>query len=764
VVDTSDPAFDQQFDDLLKALNKLVQNLDPTSTQNKQLRRGNVRDWLNEDGSPQGPVKTAIKKTANAHSNLKSAADNVHNSFVKLGGSADGLLGAFKEIAELFVFGKTINYLIEGGEQLTKTYTRLSNIGQNFGGSMIQMGLQAAQAGVPLETFADLLQRNATASAVMATNNLAGSESMGQFAKNIRDNLKQFGFYGMNIEQLNDLTSDYAETLRKQNLLTGANTKINTQSIIQFAKDLSDFSSVTGKAKDQIAADTNSALQDISLQSTPISAQQMQQITNATAGLASLPGDTGTSLSKSLVQTIGYGGVQFSDLGKELYSAGMGDIAQNLQNYADKVQSGTATKQDLANFVQMLQDAGISKQDFINLQAKAGNTDVAQLGSMLYSLNGIKAGDLAKDNAADDANNGITNFFETLENTLNSLTTSFKEAFYKALMPLNAVFGTTGDTITNKLAPAFSILGGAVGSFINMLLTGNTLNDLGSLITSFTNWVKKITPDDIKNGVVKLYHGVLDVISIFEKIEKALTYVATAITSVYKMFYDISTKLGFGNGTSKTISAVGGTALLAGAAGGLKLLWDKTIGKLFGVGKMYVNAAIVYLNTGIGKGTTGAFDWLKKKIGLGGETAAVTEGSEAGLGAGAAGIATTAVAGLAALGLMGATVGGFYNNYEHPGDIANARRFGGRFGIGTGTNDLMDQFNATQAQIVSDTTNLNKPGTSKNQQEMLLKEIQTLLQKQLDLQKQIGVVGTTLQKKQVSTAIQTDKAIKRINT
>jgi hypothetical protein len=754
-----DAQFEQKFDDLLKLLTTYVKNTDPTSYKNRtaQIRKGNV--YSGKDNSSLENDKR--NKLSGSHDKLKRTTDVLTDHFTKLGSGSDRLYETFKHIAEFAVLGKTFTTLIDGGINLGKTYNKLSSIGQTFGGSMINMALQAAQAGVPLQMFSELLQRQATVSAVMSANSQDGADNIGIFAKGIRDNLKQFGFYGMNIEQLNDLTADYAETLRKQNLLTTANTKVNQQSIVQFAKDLADFSAVTGKSKEEIQSATNGALGDVSIQSLNLSPQQMQQITQATAGLASLPGDTGTQLSKALVQTIGYGGVQFSDLGKELYSGGMGDVAGILQNYADKVQSGTATKNDLATLVKTLQDEGISKEDFINLQAKAGNADVAQLGTLLFNLRGINPDKFSQDNVNED---NLTKFFNTLENTINSLTTAFDKGFFGTLTKINSAFGNAGDTITNTLAPAFQSLGDLAGNIITTLLSPESIKIYSDFFKGMGTLIKNtFTQDNIKkfsDGFQYLFAEVLKLVGwvLNHPKESIAVGVGTALLAKLGAVALMNVFAGVVN--------IGGKGI-AGLVGLLGKLIPSSMKNAVTSGLTIAKETIKNIpsklwsgtKTGIEKGASGIWNGTKagaKALGrLAPELGPEGEAFGAGELIDPLGGGLVAAAGLGLAGLISAA--------PSVKDLGNT---GSRFTQGRGVNPDMNyyqkMYNDTITEISKDKQE-DKTATGQKHLE-LLKQIAMLTEEQLKLQKALGIQTITQQQKTTKSTQQVQKAVVRAGT
>lgn len=577
-----DSLLNQNLEDLIKTLQGLSKKLDKTysTKRDTRVRSGNLAN-KSKSGIDYG--KHAKKLVGFGFSTVNKSANKVASSLTKLAGSSNDLLNLFKDVAGLVVVGRVLNDLIDGGIDLSKSYTNLTNIGQQFGGSLSQMTLQAAKAGLPLEAFGEMLQRQSTAAAVM--NNLGPNNGMGMFAARVKENLAPMGFYGMTVEQLNDVTADYLETLRKQNLLTIQNRITNQQSVTDFASAISEFSTVTGVARDKIAETANQALNNTSLQEMNLSPAQMKKISVATAGLASLPGDTGSALANALTQTIGLGGARFSDLGKELYSAGQGQIVQYLQTYANKVQAGTATKSDLAQFVTELQQSNLSNSQFIRAQMMAGNQSVAQVGELLTNLNGITASDFLKDNTAAT---GLMKFFSTLQNTLYGLETDFSTGFYGIIKNIDGNMGDFGNVLTTKIGPIMDFFGQIAGTLIVNLYNLLTSSASQQWFKTFGAFIKtRITPTALKKDFADLQIIFKDLAKLFTLLGKSLNWVVN----------HPKTSIAVG-----AVGAVGATALAAMA------IFKRTRY----VGYMKVDAAIVKIG---GKGLGDFFDKIGGKKG-----------------------------------------------------------------------------------------------------------------------------------------------------
>jgi hypothetical protein len=404
-------------------------------------------------------------------SNLNQNINTLAGHFKTLGGSAEGLIYGFNNILGKVIGGEAIAHILKAGLDLSKTYRSLSDVGQTFNGSMIDMARQAGAAGLPLSTFSQMLEKNSTAAAVLLENTNGNKTSLGELQKSVRDNTRQFGFYGMSLEQISDLTGDYTETLRLQGRTADIDARQTGIDIAKFSQEISDFSAVTGKSRAEIAKETNDAMRDVSFASRDYSAAQEGAARSAIAFAASLPGSTGQELSKMLSQSIAFGGSIFTEQGKEFAKSGVSEINNVIDAMADKVNKGqNFDEHDAAENLAQLQRIYKDNKDSLRIQAQNGNASAIHTLGMLEQINGINAKQYAEQLKQQQKMQKVTLFFSTLEEKLSVLSGSFLEGLMEPLQQLETSFDTGSDTL-KSWQTTFKDVGKSVGNFIAAVFT-----------------------------------------------------------------------------------------------------------------------------------------------------------------------------------------------------------------------------------------------------------------------------------------------------
>jgi len=403
------------------------------------------------------------------------------NSIKRLSGGVDEVIHGLKGFVAGLAGGAMFVSLIEGSMHLAKSYQKMTDIGQTFGGSMLEMARSAGEAGLPLDEFAAMLKRNSTVAAVLADSNTQTGRSLGSLQKSVRDSLRPMGFYGMSIGQLADLTGDYAETLRLQNSSTFRNKDATSKSVAQFAKDISDFSAVTGKSRDDIAKATNAALQDVSLVNSHLTDAQTKALTTATAFMASIPGETGAMLAKGLAQTVGLGLVWMTDVGKELASVGATGIMSAMQDAADKIKTGKFDAKDEGEYYDRIKKAANENTDTLKILASQGNAGAKLVLEMAQQMNSISREDWVK---KQESMKGFTALMSSLEEALSTVTGAFREAFYGALQGVEGSVGNIAPVV-EKLKLVATRLGAAFGSLVASAFSPKNIKAAGDFIDKF---------------------------------------------------------------------------------------------------------------------------------------------------------------------------------------------------------------------------------------------------------------------------------------
>jgi len=153
------------------------------------------------------------KRTLKQHfdQGLKATTESMKT----LHGSASDAAYTLQKMVGWGAFGVAVGGLISGLTDMSRTYNKLTDVGQHFGGSIFEMQQAAGASGLTLEQFATQVTKNSTLIAQMGDTQTKGIEAFSAYQRSIRTNLKEFGYYGMTLSQVNEASGDFAETLRE---------------------------------------------------------------------------------------------------------------------------------------------------------------------------------------------------------------------------------------------------------------------------------------------------------------------------------------------------------------------------------------------------------------------------------------------------------------------------------------------------------------------------------------------------------------------
>lgn len=518
---------------------------------------------------------------AAATSAINQHSKNLGQSFKTLGGSAESLIHGFDNLLRNFIGGAVVGELLAAGHKLSDSYKKLTDIGQTFGGSMFEMARQAGEAGLPLGEFSRMLGKNSTASAVLAQQSGATGATMGTLGKAVRDGARDFGFYGMSLGAMNDLTSDYTETLRLQGRAAGITKEQTAKEINSFAKDISDFAQVTGKSRAQIAKATMDAMHDVGYAARDFTVAQQESGRKAIAFMASLPGTAGDMMAKMLSQTIAYGGAVFADDMHTFAEAGQAGFLSIMDTIGQKANQGRFSDQDATESLSSIQKYFANNKASLLAQSKAGNQQARQVLGWFEQMNSLSAKEYGEKMRAADQFKSFTLFFSKIEDALSTLAGNFLEGMMKPLKKLDDA-GTKFPDLIKLFSGQFAQAGEAIGNIIaklakpesltaiadvfqTIMRIGNVLLDIGGVLTTviegaiavFTavSSTLKTMFGDKAGGLLT---GLLGIALLFHK----------KIASIFRLFVPKITTINTGSVILNAGSAAGGGHGGAGGLGG----------------------------------------------------------------------------------------------------------------------------------------------------------------------------------------------------
>ena len=391
-----------------------------------------VDEAMKDNARRFGDIEKEMKKSQNA-------ATNALNKSIK--GLAAGFFTAHRSVedfakamsSQLLVIGAAgavFGELVSSVFSLSKTYSKLTDAGQYFSGSMLTMAAQAGASGVSLEEFSRSILRNSAVATALQQGTVGNINAFGALQKSVRSSLLDVGQFGMSMTDINNATGDYAETLRLTGHLHMMNSNEQRVAITNLITDVSKFSAATGKSREEILKGSMSFAKnpDTALLARLLTKEQMGRFTQATTGFSSIPGG-GDAMKEFFIEAINARNtgmpIQTTKTGNALAEAGLGYANPLMEKYAKDVmegKNGPDLMEFLTNFNKIATDGVIAQ---LQRSGKIG-----ALSPLLYGSDGLKKVEEELTKMPDMA----TKFMLNLDTQFHSITGEFRKSFYEGIV------------------------------------------------------------------------------------------------------------------------------------------------------------------------------------------------------------------------------------------------------------------------------------------------------------------------------------------
>jgi hypothetical protein len=507
-----------------------------------------IQDLIGQNKALGGVVGSLQKKMKSLDTGLTSSL----NGFKKLSSSAGSASTAISALGAAFGAGGVMAAMVSALSDATKTYQDLSQIGQTFGGSMLEMQKAAAASNMSLTTFANALKQNSTVVASI------GANAFGEMSKSLRNSLMDVGQLGLTSEQLNTQLGTYLETQRLYGNLSNQTTEKTTANMKSLSIETAKAAQMTGMSTEAISKMAAGALRDETLRARLLQMNSDGQnnyglaMNKAIIYMSALPGEAGKTLSTMLAQTAGRGSAIMSDASNTFIEAGLFGVTNLMDDMAQKVANNTWNDQDAADFNRKFVAEGMKNMATLQFQAASGNKAAASAINMISEMQ-----ELAKKSPEELAQTkNITKFLENLGVIIDKVSGALRTGFYNGLENLMKGFEKFADD------PAFD-------EFIKKIQ--GMAEKFGKFLSD------NITPEKLIAFGEALANGVAGLVSFGSKVLTVVEYLG-------EKFGWLTDKIGF-FGAALVTWAAWQTAKMAGGAvasygGRVKDL----LGEKFGIG------------------------------------------------------------------------------------------------------------------------------------------------------------------------------------
>ena len=198
-----------------------------------------------------------VEKQIDTTENLIKAEDRqteivgkLSKSFIGLGKAAfegQGSISAFTDnIVGLKTIGNRLDVNIE-------TFRQLSQTGANFGKSIVDLRIAAADAALPLDDFASLVSNNSKNLAALFGSTTQGAKEIASLGRQVREvGIDRLAPLGLTVDEINETLLLNLEGQRRTGVLDQLTNAQRRDSAIEFAEELDRLAKLTGAQREEL--------------------------------------------------------------------------------------------------------------------------------------------------------------------------------------------------------------------------------------------------------------------------------------------------------------------------------------------------------------------------------------------------------------------------------------------------------------------------------------------------------------------------------
>jgi hypothetical protein len=207
-----------------------------------------------------------------------------------------------------------------------------------------------------------------------------------------------------------------------------------------------------------------------------------KKLMESTAILAAQQGAAGDFLSKLLNNTFGAGAAEFTEQGKALIEAGMGDLASGM----NELSRGTMSQADTIKFLDRFKDEVAANSDTLRMLAVSGNAGAQTILEVAGNIKKMSIADLARAKDQAQTTDKMSKFFLNLESVWGNVVGAFQKGLLSGIEPImRAVNGLIGDEGMGGLSAKAEEFGKSVGEMLTKIFTKENIEQAGVVLNMF---------------------------------------------------------------------------------------------------------------------------------------------------------------------------------------------------------------------------------------------------------------------------------------
>jgi hypothetical protein len=255
-----------------------------------------------------GEVKNTTSALKTFSSGLSTVIGGAFGALGTVLGATTGLVTNFgSAVANASTIGEFLDAVPVFGSLLSKasgyfdaslsTFQQLSTVGAGFGNDMMAMRGAAAQAGLNLDMFAEMVSGNAENMRLLGGSTSEGAKRFGQITKQLRSADAGLTRLGFTQQEVNEGFGDYLEMMALSGNLQGRSNQQLAAGAQNYLTEIDKLSRVTGRSRKALQEEMNSrnAAANINVLAARLSGDALNNFNNNMSFTSSIMGEDFTN-------------------------------------------------------------------------------------------------------------------------------------------------------------------------------------------------------------------------------------------------------------------------------------------------------------------------------------------------------------------------------------------------------------------------------------------------------------------------------------
>ena len=174
----------------------------------------------------------------------------VGSAFVGLGKAAYRGSGSISDFTDNIYGLQTVGRVFDTN---IETFRQLSAVGANFGQSIVDLRLAAAEAALPIDDFAKLIGQNSESLAALFGSTTQGARGIAELGRQVREvGINRLAPLGFTIDEINEVLLLNLDSQRRTGILNNLTDTQRRDSAINFAEQLDRLAKLTGQQREEL--------------------------------------------------------------------------------------------------------------------------------------------------------------------------------------------------------------------------------------------------------------------------------------------------------------------------------------------------------------------------------------------------------------------------------------------------------------------------------------------------------------------------------